>query len=86
MPLEFKHPRLGITATRSGPRLIIQNDIGTTDAHVVVIHVEGDAVNAVISKRFAKCQQMQWTKRGRHLLLQTRTRTLDGTFRPLFER
>jgi len=41
-------------------------------------------VNAVVSKRFAKCQQMQWTKRGAHLLLQTRT--LDGTLRPLFER
>jgi len=36
--------------------------------------------------RFAKRQQMQWTKRGAHLLLQTRTRTLDGTLRPLFER
>ena len=44
------------------------------------------SVNAVISKRFAKRQQMQWTKRGAHLLLQTRTRTLDGTFRRLFER
>ena len=44
------------------------------------------SVNAVISKRFAKRQQMQWTKRGAHLLLQTRTRTLDGTFRSLFER
>jgi hypothetical protein len=43
-------------------------------------------VNAVISKRFAKRQQMQWTKRGAHLLLQTRTGTLDGTLRPLFER
>ncbi len=43
-------------------------------------------MNAVISKRFAKRQQMQWTKRGAHLLLQTRTRTLDGTLRPLFER
>jgi hypothetical protein len=41
--------------------------------------------NAVISKRFAKRQQMQWTKRGAHLLLQTRTRALDGTLRPLFE-
>ncbi|HEY1935887.1 MAG TPA: ISKra4 family transposase, partial [Acetobacteraceae bacterium] len=29
---------------------------------------------------------MQWTKRGAHLLLQTRTRTLDGTLRPLFEK
>src|SRR4051794_22029077 len=43
-------------------------------------------VNAVISKRFAKRQQMQWTQRGAYLLLQTRTRTLDGTLRPLFER
>ena len=44
------------------------------------------SVNAVISKRFAKRQEMQWTKRGALLLLQTSTRTLDGTFRPLFER
>ena len=43
-------------------------------------------VNPVISKRFAKRQQMQWTPRGAHLLLQTRTRALDGTLRPLFER
>ena len=43
-------------------------------------------VNGVVSKRFAKRQQMQWTRRGAHLLLQTRTRALDGTLRPLFER
>ena len=43
-------------------------------------------VNTVISKRFAKKQQMQWSKRGAHLLLQARTRTLDGTLRPMFER
>ena len=42
-------------------------------------------MNAVISKRFAKRQQMQWTRRGAHLLLQIRTRTLDGTLWPLFE-
>ena len=41
-------------------------------------------VNAVISRRFAKKQQMQWSKQGAHLLLQTRTRTLDGTLRDLF--
>ena len=43
-------------------------------------------VNVVIAKRFAKKQQMQWTPRGAHLLLQTRTRTLDGTLRQTFER
>lgn len=35
-------------------------------------------VNQVVSKRFAKKQQMQWSPRGAHLLLQTRTRVLDG--------
>ena len=39
-PLKFDHPGLGTTATRSQSRLVIQNDIGTTDAHVLVIHVE----------------------------------------------
>ncbi len=39
-PLKFDHPGLGTTATRSGARLLIQNDIGETEAHVVVITVE----------------------------------------------
>jgi uncharacterized protein Yka (UPF0111/DUF47 family) len=39
-PLKFDHPGLGTTATRSGGRLVIQNDIGTTDAHVLVVHVD----------------------------------------------
>jgi uncharacterized protein Yka (UPF0111/DUF47 family) len=37
--LKFNHPGLATTATRADGRLIIQNDIGTTDAHVIVIHV-----------------------------------------------
>jgi hypothetical protein len=41
-------------------------------------------VDLVISRRFAKKQQMQWSKKGTHLLLQTRTRTLDGTLHDLF--
>ena len=42
-------------------------------------------VNTVVGKRFAKRQQMRWSKRGAHLMLQTRTRTLDGTLRSKFE-
>ena len=38
--LKFVHPGLATTATRAGGRLVIQNDIGTTDAHVIVIHVQ----------------------------------------------
>ncbi len=40
-PLAFGHPGLATTAGRLGGRLSIQNDIGTTDAHVLVVHVEG---------------------------------------------
>ena len=43
------------------------------------------AVNVVIAKRFTKKQQMQWSRRGAHMLLQIRTRTLDGTLRGRFE-
>lgn len=43
-------------------------------------------VNAVVSKRFAKKQQMQWSRTGAHLLLQTRTQTLDGSLRSTFEK
>jgi hypothetical protein len=38
-------------------------------------------VNVVVDKRFAKKQQMQWSKIGAHRLVQIRTRTLDGTLR-----
>jgi uncharacterized protein Yka (UPF0111/DUF47 family) len=39
--LKFNHPGLGTTAVHGDRRLIIQNDIGTTDAHVLVVSVEG---------------------------------------------
>ena len=37
------------------------------------------AVNQVISKRMVKKQQMRWSPRGAHLLLQIRTRVLNDT-------
>jgi uncharacterized protein Yka (UPF0111/DUF47 family) len=38
--LKGSHPGLGTTAMRAGTKLLIQNDIGETDAHVVLIEVE----------------------------------------------
>ena len=35
------------------------------------------AINQVVSKRMVKKQQMRWTERGAHLLLQVRTRVLN---------
>ncbi len=43
-PLKFNHPGLGTTVTRAGERLVIQNDIGVTEAHVLVITVAGSTV------------------------------------------
>lgn len=40
--------------------------------------------NQVVSKRFVKRQQMQWSQRGEHLLLQTRTKVRDGDLDGVF--
>ena len=41
-------------------------------------------VNQVISKRMVKKQQMQWTPRGAHLLLQVRTKVLNDELDDVF--
>ncbi len=41
-------------------------------------------VNQLVSKRMVKKQQMQWSERGAHLLLQVRTRVLDDELEDVF--
>ena len=43
-------------------------------------------INQVVSRRFAKLQQMHWTLRGAHLLLQTRTKVLNNELEVVFRR
>ena len=43
-------------------------------------------MNQVVSKRFCKTQQMQWSERGAHLLLQTRVKTLNRELGAMFKR
>jgi hypothetical protein len=43
-------------------------------------------VNQVVSKRMVKKQQMAWTERGAHFLLQVRTRVLHGDLEETFRR
>jgi hypothetical protein len=52
--------------------------------HAEIISFAESTVDLVVSKRFAIKQPMQWSKKGAHRLLQTRTCTLDGTLRDLF--
>jgi len=40
----------------------------------------------LVSRRFVKKQQMQWTPGGAHLLLQTRTKVLNGELDEVFRR
>jgi len=44
------------------------------------------AINQVVSKRMVKKQQMGWSPRGAHLLLQIRTRVLDEEWENTFRR
>ncbi len=43
--LKFDHPGLETTATRRGDTLLIENNIGVTDAHVIVLKVRGTTVS-----------------------------------------
>jgi uncharacterized protein Yka (UPF0111/DUF47 family) len=48
-PLKFDHPGLDTAATRDGGRLLIQNDIGTNDVHVLVIQVQERSITLTYS-------------------------------------
>ena len=43
-------------------------------------------INQVVSRRFVKKQQMQWSLKGAHLLLQTRTKVLNNELEDVFRR
>jgi phosphohistidine swiveling domain-containing protein len=47
--LKFDHPGLDTAAVRDAGRLMIQNDIGTNDAHVLVIQVEDGSISLTYS-------------------------------------
>jgi hypothetical protein len=68
-------------------RHVIPND-GERDhnGEMIATGFVESTVNEVVSKRFCKKQQMQWSKEGAHLLLQTRVRTLNGELGAIFKR
>ena len=43
-------------------------------------------MNQLISKRFVKKQQMKWTRRGAHLLMQVRVKVVDDELQAIFHR
>jgi hypothetical protein len=71
-------------ATYIGNNIAAIADYAERWDHGEIISFAESTVDLVVSRRFAKKQQMQWSKKGAHRLLQTRTRTLDGTLHDLF--
>jgi len=68
--LRFDHPGLGTVATRSGDALVVQNDIGETDAHVVVVRIVERTVTMIYTdvhlprllflQRMLSGQEIRW--------------------------
>ncbi len=73
-PLKFRHPGLDTSATRDQSRLIIQNDIGATDVHVLIVYVEGLRLSITYSdihhQRLEffqrRLQRFSWSVSGGH--------------------
>lgn len=73
-PLRLGHPGLSTNAIRDKARLIIQNDIGTTDAHVLVVYVEGlelsisysDIHRARLEFFMRRLKELSWSIANRH--------------------
>jgi hypothetical protein len=93
--LESDYPnreRFAKTAAEFAPH--IRNNIGSIpnygerrrNGELISTSFIESTVNVLISKHFCKKQQMQWTLKGAHRLLQTRAQTLDGTLRGTFEK
>ena len=59
-PLKFDHPGLDTAATRDGDKLLIQNDIGTNDAHVLVIQVDTGSTPQVITLTYSDLHRQRF--------------------------
>ncbi|MBQ0819330.1 hypothetical protein KBI52_03670 [Microvirga sp. HBU67558] len=78
-----RHPRwliAGIYIDSNEPSLISNGERHRSCGWISLAFVEVTK-NAVISNRFAKTQQMQWSRRGAHMLLQTPTSALESSLR-----
>jgi hypothetical protein len=64
--------------------LIVNYDERWRNGETIPTAFVESTVNQVISRRMVKKQQMQWTPRGAHPLLQMRTRVFNGDLEDVF--
>jgi hypothetical protein len=69
-----------VSITRNQSFLVNYGDRHRNGETISTAFVES-TVDEVISRRFVKKQQVRWTKRGTHHLLQVRVQTLNKTLR-----
>jgi hypothetical protein len=61
-----------------------RQELGGRQGETISTAFVESTINQVVSKRFVKKQQMQWTPRGAQLLLQTRTKVLNNDLENVF--
>ena len=77
--LHLAHPLL--TYVRSNKSAIINYGARYRSGRRIATALAESAVNSLVARRMVKKQQMQWSKRGAHLLLQVRAAVLNGDLR-----
>ena len=77
--LHLAHPLL--TYVRSNKSAIINYGARYRSGRRIATALAESGVNSLVARRMVKKQQMQWSKRGAHLLLQFRAAVLNGDLR-----
>ena len=70
-----------LTYVRSNQSAIIDYSARFRSGRRIASALAESAVNSLVARRMVKKQQMQWSKRGAHLLLQVRAAVLNGDFK-----
>jgi len=70
-----------LTYVRSNQSAIINYGARFRSGRRIASSLAESAVNSLVARRMVKKQQMQWSKRGAHLLLQVRAAVLNGDLR-----
>ena len=77
--LHLAHPLR--TYVRSNKSAIINYGARYRSGRRIATALAESGVNSLVARRMVKKQQMQWSKRGAHLLLQVRAAVLNGDLR-----
>ena len=70
-----------LTYVRSNQSAIIDYSARFRSGRRIASALAESAVSSLVARRMVKKQQMQWSKRGAHLLLQVRAAVLNGDFK-----